>query len=1103
MSSIILNKVIYPDLNRLWRIYEVNTTNVVDVDFVGHPTGGPLFSLLGHYSGGLTELKTATEGDYASVVLLPPNIHRDTLRSISINIGLFNLEGYSRNIEANLSCSFNNFNDYNQASFLSEDFTVFPNNPIALSGIVANKPYPESPDYTVNIDITSGVLSLNQLPAWNTGSYLTLAFNPTDLSTGLRDIAYNYVNISYYAIEPSRPLNVLASGAYSSANLIWNAPVDDGGTPVTGYRVQYYDLTDDTGWLSHNISPATTGIYIGNLINEHDYMFRVAALNLVGMGSYSIESNIITPEEPKIVTPLNFNDSNYTRIRIRRDTSNNWSGVNPILALGEMGYETDTRLLKVGDNSSEWNDLQYIKVDNNSIDFPSAPETRLVIGDSDINLDNPRININLSNNEKLNLVGGRGIDLTYSDSFNSVIFDLDQVFTPFNTGTLYSPSSRGRPGEVYYDEEYIYLCVSLNSWKRIRLPEQPWFSPDTLDISDDTGAYPSVTNIYFSGVNIIVTSDGDPYPAKASDNLANDGINPRLAFFNNYEIADQIYNFIFRYRGGTNTMSPQIATSGFNGIANNGVLLSNPSAGLEAIGIYSPPSGFHYNRTFFSNFFKLDDCGGYVNFDRKYAYYNGKFLNRCWNDSKVYNSNIYYSGSNYNNDYFRHADGHSKIIGFCYDGYPIYGPFGYSDAEDSNSTISLMTSSYVAKATDDHRPNNWKYTNSLTVNDITYNLSAGAFIEDFEYLEGSGLLDQYNGRYAVTPEYPNGTYAYYFTFTSDSLLVPSYPYIIGNYSKQQKISQELVPSLMPLTVDGYYPLFTASAAAEQYGLLNGGNGTYTTYTINSSTYYMPNGVLQRFPYAPTDIILSENRVSEKATINSIIGILSSVDQNINDTHTYALVSGEGDTDNTNFTIINNELRVNSLLSNDIQSIHNIRIRSTDQTSRFFEKPFTINVLPGTTLTSLSIASGISILIANSGHIFGSTTQGTATDLTYNWGLYGSPYVSGISGFDKSYFNIASQNIQNRNDETVNIYLTVKSISAFNSLTATSSFVLDHSENPVCLNGYYPLYSSPYDANRDPNGDGTSHIHLVLGVVYWMPNGLTEFYHGNYDCDSLN
>ena len=100
-----------------------------------------------------------------------------------------------------------------------------------------------------------------------------------------------------------------------------------------------------------------------------------------------------------------------------------------------------------------------------------------------------------------------------------------------------------------------------------------------------------------------------------------------------------------------------------------------------------------------------------------------------------------------------------------------------------------MTSSYVAKTGDSHRPDNWKYTNSITVNDIAYNLTAGAFVEDFDYTEGSGILDQYNGRYAITPEYPEGTYAYYLTFTSDSLLVPQYPYIIGNFSKNKKANK--------------------------------------------------------------------------------------------------------------------------------------------------------------------------------------------------------------------------------------------------------------------------------------------------------------------------
>ena len=45
-------------------------------------------------------------------------------------------------------------------------------------------------------------------------------------------------------------------------------------------------------------------------------------------------------------------------------------------------------------------------------------------------------------------------------------------------------------------------------------------------------------------------------------------------------------------------------------------------------------------------------------------------------------------------DHFRHTDGHSKILGYCFDGYPIYGPYGYSDYNDPSSTVVRMTSSY-------------------------------------------------------------------------------------------------------------------------------------------------------------------------------------------------------------------------------------------------------------------------------------------------------------------------------------------------------------------------------------------------------------------------
>ena len=35
-------------------------------------------------------------------------------------------------------------------------------------------------------------------------------------------------------------------------------------------------------------------------------------------------------------------------------------------------------------------------------------------------------------------------------------------------------------------------------------------------------------------------------------------------------------------------------------------------------------------------------------------------------------------------DYKRHADGHSKILGVAFDGYPIYGPYGYSSEMNSS-----------------------------------------------------------------------------------------------------------------------------------------------------------------------------------------------------------------------------------------------------------------------------------------------------------------------------------------------------------------------------------------------------------------------------------
>ena len=53
----------------------------------------------------------------------------------------------------------------------------------------------------------------------------------------------------------------------------------------------------------------------------------------------------------------------------------------------------------------------------------------------------------------------------------------------------------------------------------------------------------------------------------------------------------------------------------------------------------------------------------------------------------------------------------------------------------------------------------------------------GYYIEDFEYVTGLGDPNTSNGRFCVTPEYPQGTYAYFVTY--DTTGAPAYPYMIG------------------------------------------------------------------------------------------------------------------------------------------------------------------------------------------------------------------------------------------------------------------------------------------------------------------------------------
>jgi len=52
-----------------------------------------------------------------------------------------------------------------------------------------------------------------------------------------------------------------------------------------------------------------------------------------------------------------------------------------------------------------------------------------------------------------------------------------------------------------------------------------------------------------------------------------------------------------------------------------------------------------------------------------------------------------------------------------------------------------------------------------------------------------------------------------------------------------------------------------------------------------------------------------------------------------------------------------------------------------------------------------------------------------------------------------------------------------------------------SSKAIAVNGYYPLYTT--EAVSNANGDGSSHTHILNNITYYMPNGIEDFWHGNY------
>lgn len=163
---------------------------------------------------------------------------------------------------------------------------------------------------------------------------------------------------------------------------------------------------------------------------------------------------------------------------------------------------------------------------------------------------------------------------------------------------------------------------------------------------------------------------------------------------------------------------------------------------------------------------------------------------------------------------------HSPLLGFAYDGFPIYGAYGYKNIDGTGGIVRLKSSYSL----------NTGSTRALGPNvSTTYPL--GYFREDYHYTVTTpntpDFLDEHNGRFCVTPEYPNGIYCYFCTV--DKNWNSTYPYVVG-------------------------PTFYGTVQAAKVSSVPSGTSIYSPTTSVSNTNFS-DAQLKVFPNPTSDLII--------------------------------------------------------------------------------------------------------------------------------------------------------------------------------------------------------------------------------------------------------
>lgn len=120
-------------------------------------------------------------------------------------------------------------------------------------------------------------------------------------------------------------------------------------------------------------------------------------------------------------------NTQYVRLQLRQDTTENWNSANPILLEGEMGYNTDTKQFKIGNGINSWNTLDYYKIPINYNDIDNKP----TIGEGliTLNFNNNklgRFNVNTTESQTIDILGFKSAFPILLDAQNNLTLLYDE-----------------------------------------------------------------------------------------------------------------------------------------------------------------------------------------------------------------------------------------------------------------------------------------------------------------------------------------------------------------------------------------------------------------------------------------------------------------------------------------------------------------------------------------------------------------------------------------------------------------------------------------------------------------------------------------------------